>query len=65
MKQNVIEQLRRAIQESGQTQTAIAEGSGVDQGTISAFLRGQRGLSMDSFAALCKYLKLQLTPASK
>jgi hypothetical protein len=37
----------------------------VAQGTISAFLRGQRGLSMDSFAALCKYLKLQLAPAAK
>jgi transcriptional regulator with XRE-family HTH domain len=60
MKQNIIDQLRRAIRESEQTQLQIAEGSGVDQGTISRFLKGKRGLNMDSFAALCEHLKLKL-----
>jgi len=60
MKQNVIDQLRGAIRESGQTQLAIADATGIDQGTISRFMRGKRGLSLENFALLCKYLKLSL-----
>lgn len=60
MKPDVIEQLRGAIRESGQTQLAIAEATGIDQGTISKFLRGARGLSLENFAVLCQHLKLKL-----
>lgn len=60
MKYDVVEQLRRAMRASEQTQVKIAEGSGVDQGTISKFLRGERGLSLESYAALCKYFRLTL-----
>lgn len=60
MKQNVIDQLRKAIRESGQTQMAISEATGIPQGNLSAFLSGDRGLSMESFAVLCQHLKLTL-----
>jgi len=32
MKQNVIDQLRKAIRDSGQTQLAISEATGIGQG---------------------------------
>ena len=61
MKQNVIDQLRRAIRDSGQTQLAIAEATGIDQGTLSKFLRDERGLSLENFSLLCQHFKLSLT----
>lgn len=57
---DVVEQLREAIEKSGKTQTSISEATGVDQGNLSKFLNGERGLSLDSFAVLCKYFKLKL-----
>jgi transcriptional regulator with XRE-family HTH domain len=60
MKQNVIDQLRKAIRASGQTQLEIAEATGIPQGNLSRFLRGERGLSLESFARLCVHLGLSL-----
>lgn len=61
MRHDVIQQLRKAIRESGETQLAIAEATGVAQGNLSRFLRGERGLSLDSFAKLCRHFRLHLT----
>lgn len=60
MKQNVIDQLRKAIEESGETQTALAAATGINQGNLSKFLSGERGLSLEHFAKLCQYLGLTL-----
>ena len=60
MKQNVIDQLRKAVKESGESQIAIAEATGINQGNLSKFLRGERSLSLESFAELCQHLKLTL-----
>lgn len=60
MKQNVIEQLRKAIRDSGKTQLAIADATGIAQGNLSKFLKGERGLSLENFAVLCKLLQLKL-----
>ena len=61
MKRNVIEQLRKAIRESGETQLAISEATGTAQGNLSKFLKGERGLSMENFALLCDHLRLRLS----
>lgn len=60
MKHNVIDQLRKAIREAGETQMTISEASGIPQGNLSKFLKGERGLGMESFAALCEHFKLKL-----
>ena len=57
---NVIDQLRKAIVDSGESQLAISEAIGINQGNLSKFLSGERGLSLDNFAELCSYFKLKL-----
>ena len=54
------DQLRRAIQESGLTRYAIHKATGVDQSVLSKFVRGERGLSMDTVDAIGKCLGLRL-----
>ena len=41
------------IADSGESQLSISESTGIDQGNLSRFLRGERGLSLDNFAVLC------------
>ena len=59
-RQSVVDQLRKAIEDSGESQIAIAEATGVNQGNLSKFMRGERSLSLETFAALCEYLKVDL-----
>ncbi len=56
----IVEQLRSAIVKSGETEYAIAKGSGVSQSVVNRFVSGERGISLDTAAKLCEYLKLQL-----
>lgn len=60
MKRNVIDQLRKAIIDSGESQLSIADATGINQGNLSKFLRDERNLSLDNFAVLCDYFKLKL-----
>ncbi len=60
MKRNVINQLRKAIAESEQSELAIAQALQIDQGNLNRFVKGERGVSMETFALLCDYLKLDL-----
>jgi len=57
---NVIDQLRKAIVDSGESQLSISEATGINQGNLSKFLNGERGLSLDNFAELCTYFKCRL-----
>jgi plasmid maintenance system antidote protein VapI len=54
------EQLRQAILESGQTRYAIAKATGIGQDVLSRFVRGERGLSMESLDKLGLYLGLRI-----
>ena len=58
----IVEQLRQAIAESGQTEYAIAKGSGVSQSVVNRFAHGERGISFETAAKLCAYLELDLHP---
>jgi transcriptional regulator with XRE-family HTH domain len=60
----MVEQIRQAVRESGQTLTQLAERTGVDQGRLSRFLSGQRMLHLDAGLALCEALGLELRPAA-
>jgi transcriptional regulator with XRE-family HTH domain len=58
---SIVDQLRQAIARSGQTEYAIAQGSGVTQSVVSRFVNGERGINLETAARLCAYLDLQLT----
>jgi transcriptional regulator with XRE-family HTH domain len=60
MAKSIVDQLRRAIKGSGQTEYAIAKGSGVSQSIVNRFVSGERGISLETAAKLCAYLKLDL-----
>ncbi len=61
-KRSIVEQLRQAIANSGQTEYAIAKGSGVSQSVVNRFVNGERGISLETAAKLCSYLDLDLVP---
>ena len=54
------DQIRKAVMESGVTRYAIFKATGIDQGTLSKFVHGQVGLSMDSLDALADMLGLKI-----
>lgn len=56
----IIEQLRQAMVKSGQTEYAIAKGAEVSQSIVNRFVRGERGMSLETAAKLCTYLELDL-----
>jgi transcriptional regulator with XRE-family HTH domain len=60
MKRNVIDQLRKVIIDSGESQLSIADATGINQGNLSKFLRDERNLSLENFAVLCDYFKLKI-----
>lgn len=59
-KRSIVDQLRKAIEKSDETQYAIAKATGVDQSVLSRFLHGERTISLETAARLCKHLALEL-----
>jgi len=59
------EQLRRAILDSGTTRYAIAVKAGVDQGALSKFVAGKRGLSLAAIDKLMDVLGLVIKPRKR
>lgn len=59
MSKDIAEQLRAAIQASGQSANEIAKATGVSQPTISRFLRGE-DMGIHRAAIIAKYLGLEL-----
>jgi transcriptional regulator with XRE-family HTH domain len=65
MKRSVIDQLRKAIEDSDESQRAIADSTGIDQGNLNRFVRGERSVSLENFAKLCLHLGLTLEAKSR
>jgi hypothetical protein len=59
------DQLRRAIRASDLTAYRLGVLARVDQGALSKFLSGERGLSMDAVDRLVEALDLELRPRSR
>ena len=59
-KKNIVDQLRRVMRDSGETEYGIAKGSGISQSVVNRFMSGERGISLETAAKLCEYLKLVL-----
>ena len=57
---DIIEELRRAIRDSGESEYAIGKATGVSQSILSRFVNGERGISLETAAKLCEHLELEL-----
>ena len=61
----VSEQLREAMGGCGESLCQIAGGCGVDDGVLSRFMRGERGLTTKTLDRLCEYLGLELRQSKR
>jgi transcriptional regulator with XRE-family HTH domain len=59
------DQLRRAIEGSGKSRYEIAKETGIDEATLSRFMHGKGGLSMDGWDLITGYLRLDLVAATR
>ena len=55
------DQIRRAVDDCGQTRYRISKETGIDQSTLSRFMSGERGLPMRTLDKLADYLDLNIT----
>ena len=56
----IVDQLQKAIANSGQTEYAIAKRAGVSQSVLNRFMNGERGISLQTASKLCTCLGLSL-----
>ena len=61
----VSEQLRSHVLASGVSGYRLERETGIHNSTLSRFLRGERGLSMEALDALCNHFGLRLTGPKK
>jgi ribosome-binding protein aMBF1 (putative translation factor) len=57
--------VRKAIERSGLTRYQISQATGIDQGSLSRFVRGQRGLNTTSLDKLALLLGFRIVERSK
>jgi len=56
----ILDQIRRAIEESGQTRYRIWQETGISQAQLSRFMHGKQGLSYEAVEKLVGYLGLEI-----
>ena len=54
--------LRQYIIDSGMTQTDLARETGIEQSSLSRFIKGKQRLSMDNLFLLMDFFRLSITP---
>ena len=59
------DQIRRAVDDCGLTRYAIFKATGIDQGTLSRFVAGAAGLSLDNLDRLADLLDLNITTGTR
>jgi transcriptional regulator with XRE-family HTH domain len=61
------DQLRQAVKDSGLSRYAISARTGIEQSTLSLFVKGKRGLSLKSIDELadCLWLEIKVRRKSK
>jgi len=61
----VTEQLRRAVEEYGETRYQISKATGVPASVLSRFVANGQGLRSENMDKLCAYLGLELSAKKK
>jgi hypothetical protein len=59
------DQLRQAIRRSEASCYVISKATRIDQGTLSKFLKGERGMSLESVDRIAAFLNLELRSKPK
>lgn len=62
---DIEKQLRDTILASGQSLNQLAHDAGVSDGQLSRFVRGERTLTLETVARLCRVLGLKFCPAAE
>jgi hypothetical protein len=62
MEQTFTDRLRQAVRESGVSRYVIWKQTGIDQATLSKFVHGQAGMSLDAINRLMTFLELEIRP---
>jgi DNA transposition AAA+ family ATPase len=57
------DELRQAVERSGLSRYSIWQQAGIDQGSLSKFMDGERGLGMESIDKLADLLGLHICAA--
>lgn len=57
------DELRQAVERSGLSRYSIWQQTGIDQGSLSKFMDGERGLGMESIDKLADLLGLHICAA--
>lgn len=61
----VTDQLRKAVEQCGQTRYAISKETGVPASVLSRFVASGRGLRSENIDRLCAYLGLELAKKAR
>jgi len=56
----VLDQIRKAIRQSGSTRYAISKGTGISEAQLSRLMAGRAGLSIESLERLAEHLELEI-----
>jgi Helix-turn-helix len=64
-KKSLVDQLRASIRSACESEYAVAKAANVDNGVLSRFMRGKRGISLKTAAKICAHLQLVLADAKK
>lgn len=54
------DELRQAVERSGLSRYSIWQQTGIDQGSMSKFMAGERGLTLESIDKLAELLRLHI-----
>jgi hypothetical protein len=65
MSEQFRQQLVDAIEQSGRSRYSISMETGIPQATLSRFVHGQAGLSVEAINKLCTVLSLRLVGLAK
>ena len=56
----ISDQVRQAIDDSGESRYRIAQETGIDESALAKFYNGQRGITTDTLDRIGKYLGLRI-----
>jgi plasmid maintenance system antidote protein VapI len=59
-RESLSDELRQAVERSGLSRYAIWQAVGIDQGSMSKFVAGERGLTLESIDKLAELLGLHI-----
>ena len=65
MSEKFSDQLRRAVRESEVSRYAISKTTGIDQATLSRFVAGAGGMSLESIDKLMDALNFEIRPRKR